>query len=95
MQKQAGKNRESGKGAILGEKGQKLPKGVLPSGKHAVGKPDERAKRNKQSAMKLERKAEENLAEAEAKGEQLEQQGLGADSVFDGHGRSGKGHCRS
>jgi small subunit ribosomal protein S17 len=48
----------------MGNKGQKLPKGVLPRGKHAVGKIDERAKHNKEQAAKRNEKAEKNLLEA-------------------------------
>ena len=60
----------------MGKKGQKLPEGVLPGGEHEVGKIDARAKKNKQSAMKLEEKAVRNLAEAERKGEELGSRGL-------------------
>ncbi|KAF2724205.1 nucleic acid-binding protein [Polychaeton citri CBS 116435] len=79
----AGRKRTPTKGAILGEKGQKLPKGVLPGGKHEVGKIDARAKKNKESAMKLNEKAEENLLQAREKGEQLRQKGLGTDSALE------------
>lgn len=82
VQKQAGKSRNPGKGAILGEKGQKLPAGVLPGGKHEVGKINERAKHNKEKAMKFDAKAEDRLLEAKEKGEQLERQGLGSDSAL-------------
>lgn len=64
VQKKVGISRDGGKGAILGAKGQKLPKGVIPGGKHAVGKIDERAKHNKEQAMKRNEKAEANLLEA-------------------------------
>jgi len=74
LQPNVGKTRDSGKGAILGEKGQKLPKGVLPGGKHEVGKIDERAKHNKEKAMRLEEKAEENLLEAKEKREEVREQ---------------------
>ncbi|THX02736.1 nucleic acid-binding protein [Aureobasidium pullulans] len=52
------------KAGLLGNKGQKLPKGVLPGGKHAVGKIDERAKHNKAQAMERNEKAEQNLLQA-------------------------------
>lgn len=81
LQPHVGKTRDSGKGAILGAKGQKLPKGVLPGGKHEVGRIDERARHNKGRATKLDRKAQENLLEAEEKGRGLEQQGVGADPL--------------
>lgn len=71
-------------GAILGEKGQKLPDGVLPGGKREVGKINERAQRNKGKAMKWEARAEENILEAMEKGEELREQGLSADSKLDG-----------
>lgn len=86
-QRTAGKFRNTGnpalpgKGAIRGEKGQKLPQGVLPGGKHEVGKIDERAKRNKESALNLEGKAQERLQKAREKGQQLENRGLGSDSI--------------
>ena len=79
LQPNIGKTRDSGKGAIRGEKGQKLPKGVLPGGKHEVGKIDERARHNKGQAMRMNEKAEENLMEAKEKGEELEERGVGAD----------------
>lgn len=52
------------KKGLVGAKGQMLPEGVLPGGLHAVGKIDERAKHNKELAMKRNRKSEENLREA-------------------------------
>ncbi|KAI7462227.1 hypothetical protein KC351_g16451, partial [Hortaea werneckii] len=83
LQPNIGKTRDAGKGAIRGQKGQKLPKGVLPGGKHEVGKIDERARHNKESAMKMNEKAEGRLLEAKEKGEELEQQGIGADPKSD------------
>lgn len=68
-------------GAVVGSKGQKLPEGVLPGGKHEVGKINERARRNKESAMKMEAKAEEDLREAEAKEQDLSDRGLRGESV--------------
>ncbi|EME42655.1 hypothetical protein DOTSEDRAFT_89986 [Dothistroma septosporum NZE10] len=82
VQAQVDKSRNPGKGAILGEKGQKLPEGVLPGGLHEVGKINPRAKYNKQKAMKYEAQAVENLAEAKEKEKQLEQRGLGSDSAL-------------
>lgn len=59
------------KGAILGNKGQKLPEGVLPGGKHEVGKINERAQKNKEKATKMEMQAEKNLLEAKETEEEL------------------------
>lgn len=75
-EKGAGKSRTPSEGGIVGKKGQKMPKGVLPGGKHEVGKIGERAKHNKESAMKMEGKARENQAEAQEKEVQLEREGL-------------------
>lgn len=82
LQRGVGVKRTPSPGAILGNKGQKLPEGVLPGGKHEVGKIDARAKRNKEQAMKFERKAEANLFEAREKGEELERRGLEAESML-------------
>jgi hypothetical protein len=72
LQSSTGKTRDSGKGATIGNKGQKLPKDVLRGGKHEVGKVNERAKHNKEQAMELNGKAEENLLQArEENGEAL------------------------
>ena len=60
---QAGQGVKDGKGAVRGEKGQKLPKGVLPGGRHEVGNIDERAKLNKARAARFSGKAEGNVAE--------------------------------
>lgn len=75
-EKGAGKQRTPSEGGILGKKGQKMPEGVLPGGKHEVGKIDERAKHNKQSAMRMQEKAQENAAEAHEKEVELERDGL-------------------
>jgi small subunit ribosomal protein S17 len=71
LEVEAGQGVAAGKGekgarkaGQMGNKGQKLPKGVLPGGKHAVGKIDERAKHNKEQAAKRNEKAEKNLLEA-------------------------------
>lgn len=48
----------------MGKKGQKLPEGVLPGGKHAVGKIADRTRSNKEKASKREARAEENLLQA-------------------------------
>lgn len=82
VQSQVGKSRNPGPSAILGEKGQKLPAGVLPGGKHEVGKIDDRAKQNKEKAMKRNEQTEDNLLEAKNKEENLQEQGLRADSVL-------------
>lgn len=79
VQKGVGKKRDPTSGAILGNKGQKLPEGVLPGGKHEVGKIDERAKHNREGAMKLNEKTEENRAEAKEKADALHEQGLSAE----------------
>ena len=81
VQEGVGKKRTPSKGAILGEKGQKLPEGVLPGGKHEVGAIDERATGNKRSAMRKEERAEENLREAKAMREELAKQGLRSEEV--------------
>lgn len=84
---QAGKGEKAnlrpgvGKGALRGEKGQKLPKGVLPGGKQEVGKIDARVKHNKEKAEKLDGKAKDNLAEAREKSRKLEAKGVGADPL--------------
>ena len=49
----------------MGKKGQKLPKGVLPGGKHEVGKMDTRAKHNKEAALKMQGQAKANLKRAQ------------------------------
>lgn len=75
-EKHTGKQRTPSDGGILGKKGQKLPKGVLPGGEHEVGKIDERAKHNKQSAMKMQEKAAENRAGAQEKEVERAREGL-------------------
>lgn len=52
------------KGGMVGKKGQKLPEGVLPGGEHAVGKIQDRARKNQGKAKKRNQKAEENLTQA-------------------------------
>jgi len=64
-EKRTGKVRNPKEGALLGKKGQKLPKGVLPGGKHEVGKIDARAKHNKEAALKMQGQAEANLKHAQ------------------------------
>ena len=59
------------KAGLLGNKGQKLPGGVLPGGKHAVGKIDERAKHNKEQAVKRNEQAERNLLQAKSVAEEV------------------------
>ncbi|KAK3724478.1 hypothetical protein LTR37_001102 [Vermiconidia calcicola] len=95
LQRGVGKKRNPSKGAVLGEKGQKLPEGVLPGGKHEVGKINERAQRNKGVAVKREEQAVENLLKAKEKGEELGREGLSAEresvvkDVTQGRGRLG------
>ena len=85
VQKEVGKKRNpTGGPGILGKKGQKLPEHVLPGGKHEVGKIDERAKQNKESAIKMSGQAEANLLEAKEKSEDLGAQGLSADEEVSG-----------
>jgi hypothetical protein len=82
-QKGIGKNRTPTPedGAILGKKGQKLPRGVLPGGKHEVGPINARANENRSKAEKLAKKAEGNLMEAEVKDQELAEQGLEGESL--------------
>lgn len=70
-------------GAILGSKGQKLPDGVLQRGKYEVGKIGDRARTNKEKAMKMDKQTEQNLAQADAIGETLAEKGLEAESIVD------------
>lgn len=69
-------------GAVLGEKGQKLPEGVLPGGTHEVGDINDRSLHNSGKARKFEEKTIENLAEAEEKSEELARKGLASDSAL-------------
>ncbi|KAM3413988.1 hypothetical protein BST61_g10652 [Cercospora zeina] len=69
-------------GALLGEKGQKLPKGVLPGGTHEVGKINDRSLHNSQKRTRLHEKAGANLLEAKEKGKKLAQDGLASDSTL-------------
>ena len=83
LEKGTGKARTPKKSAVLGNKGQKLPEGVLPGGKHEVGKINERARKNKENAMKMEAQADENLLEAKEVGEQLQTEDrLGQESLL-------------
>lgn len=77
-EKSTGKSRNPS-GAIMGAKGQKLPEGVLPGGKHEVGKINDRAERNKRAALKDGEKAEQNRVRAEEVGEELKSKGLRSD----------------
>ena len=90
LQRGVGKVRTPTRGAVLGSKGQKLPEGVLPGGKHEVGKINDRAQQNKGKAMKMNAQAERNLEEAKVKGEELERQGLASDSVLPKQGPNEK-----
>ncbi|KAL1311004.1 hypothetical protein AAFC00_001222 [Neodothiora populina] len=60
----AGVGEKNVKKQQMGNKGHKLPEGVLPGGLHAVGKIGDRAKSNKEKTMKRQEKAEENILEA-------------------------------
>jgi hypothetical protein len=64
-EKGAGQVRNPKEGALMGKKGQKLPKGVLPGGNHEVGKIDARAKHNKEAALKMQGQAKANLKRAQ------------------------------
>lgn len=80
LQTRDGNPRDSGNGALLGNKGQKLPNGVLPGGKHAVGKVDERARDNMEKVVVLEKKAEDDILDAQGRPEKLRKNVLGVDS---------------
>ncbi|KAI5364047.1 Putative ribosomal protein S17/S11 [Septoria linicola] len=69
-------------GAVLGEKGQKLPEGVLPGGLHETGKVNDRSSHNAQKAAKFEGKAKENLVEADIKTDELARKDLASDSAL-------------
>lgn len=64
------------KTAVLGNKGQKLPTGVLPGGKHAIGSINDRAQANATSTKELRRQTRENVEEAKAKAEEMAEQGI-------------------
>lgn len=81
-EKGAGKVRTPSEGALMGKKGQKLPKGVLPGGKHEVGKIDARAKHNKEAAMKRQEQTEANLKKSQEMKKNMDAQGLESDSHF-------------
>lgn len=81
-EKGAGKVRTPSEGALMGKKGQKLPKGVLPGGKHEVGKIDARAKHNKEAAIKRQEQTEANLKKSQEMKKNMDSQGLESDSNF-------------
>lgn len=81
-EKGAGKTRTPSDGALMGKKGQKLPKGVLPGGKHEVGKIDARAKHNKEAAIKRQEQTEANLKRSQELKKGLDAQGISSDSNF-------------
>lgn len=68
--------------------------GVLPGGKHEVGKIDERAKHNKESAMKMSEQAEANLLEAKDKADALQDQGLSANTELPRKASVGDSHVQ-
>lgn len=49
-------------------------------GKHEVGKINQRARHNKESAMKMNEQAEANILEAKEKVDELREQGLSANA---------------
>lgn len=64
----------------MGDKGQKLPEGVLPGGKHEVGKIDSRAKHNKEAAMKRQQQTMENLKRSRELKKEMDGKGVSGDS---------------
>lgn len=80
-EKSTGKTRTPS-GALMGNKGQKLPSGVLPGGKHEVGKIDERAKHNKELAMKRNQQTKENLKRSQEMKKSMDAEGISSDSHF-------------
>jgi len=81
-EKGTGKTRTPAKGALMGKKGQKLPEGVLPGGKHEVGKIDARAKHNKEAAIKRQEKTAANLKRSQELKKTQDAQGISSDSNF-------------
>lgn len=77
-EKGAGKTRTPSDGALMGNKGQKLPNGVLPGGKQEVGKIDSRAKQNKEAAMKRQQQTAANLKRAQELQKDAAAQGFSA-----------------
>lgn len=82
VQTGVGERRNPSSGAILGEKGQKLPQGVLPGGKHAVGGINERSQQRKGMADRRNEEAMERLQEGKEKKKELERMNLNSDSVL-------------
>lgn len=81
-EKGTGKTRTPAKGALMGKNGQKLPEGVLPGGKHEVGKIDARAKHNKEAAIKRQEKTAANLKRSQELKKSQDAQGISSDSHF-------------
>ncbi|GAB7324640.1 hypothetical protein MBLNU13_g08523t1 [Cladosporium sp. NU13] len=81
-EKGTGKTRTPAKGALMGKKGQKLPEGVLPGGKHEVGKIDARAKHNKEAAIKRQEQTAANLKRSQELKKDQDAQGISSDSNF-------------
>lgn len=81
-EKGAGKSRTPSEGALMGNKGQKLPKGVLPGGKHEVGAINERTKHNKELAMKRNQQTIENLKRSQEMKKGMDAEGVSSDSHF-------------
>lgn len=76
IEKGVGQKRTPAQGAILGNKGQKLPPGILPGGKMEVGDIGKRAHKNKERTMKLQAQAEDNILDAKEKAEDLAREGI-------------------
>jgi hypothetical protein len=82
-EKGTGKTRTPSEGALMGKKGQKLPKGVLPSGKHEVGPINERAKHNKEAAIKRHEQTMANLKRSQESKKEMDSRGVSSDSNFE------------
>lgn len=70
----------------VAETGQKKEDGK----RDPVGKIDKRAKRNKESAMKMNEQAEANLLEADRREEELKEEGLSAEAELPRKSSAGK-----
>ncbi|SMQ51576.1 unnamed protein product [Zymoseptoria tritici ST99CH_3D7] len=71
-----GQTKTPSEGAILGEKGQKLPEGVLPGGMREVGKIDDWSAEKKAEYRRLRAEESRNLSEAKEKEAELNEQDL-------------------
>jgi hypothetical protein len=82
-EKGTGKTRTPSEGALMGKKGQKLPKGVLPGGKHEVGPINERAKHNKEATIKRHEQTMANLKRSQELKKEMDSRGVSSDSNFE------------